>query len=113
LVGRREALELTLGVSRIHALFQYGAREPCAFHLDELVDQDIAGRSQIAFEAESAAQQIRLTVSTPVSEMGEVQFNAPDPVDPVFHLGQQKPLPLSAAAKLHPTAAVSRVSTAL
>src|SRR5260370_23826522 len=84
LVERRELLELTLGVSWIHAFFQYGAGEPGALHLDELVDQHIAGRSQIAFEAESSAQQIRLAVSTAVREKREMQLNALDSVNLVF-----------------------------
>jgi hypothetical protein len=45
LVKPGETLELPFRVSRVDALFQYGAGKARSFHLHELVYQDVARRA--------------------------------------------------------------------
>jgi hypothetical protein len=53
-------------------------------HVHELVDEDVAGRADVALEAAPAAQQRDLAVGTPISELREVQLDAFDALERRF-----------------------------
>ena len=63
---------------RVLVSTQHGFCKATALHLCELVDQHIAGGTDLTLEAEPAAQQKCLAESPAVAEFGEVQVNAFD-----------------------------------
>lgn len=98
LIVARETLELPYRITRVDTLFQNRAGKPRPCHLHELIDQDVASRTQIALEAKPAPQQVSLTVGPPIREMRKMQINAGDIRNPfskrdrVRVIGKLKPV---------------------
>jgi hypothetical protein len=76
LVKRRETLKLALCKVQVLVFAQYRYVKAAALHLNQLVNQHVAGSSQFALKTEAAAQQEGLAESPAIGELGKVQVNA-------------------------------------
>ena len=78
LVEAGKTLELALRIGGIDALFQHRHVKTAARHVDQLVNQHVAGGADFAAELAALAQQARLAVGAAIGEFGKVQVDAGD-----------------------------------